>query len=153
MKALATLCAALFLISGLTSPAFSQPAYDLLLKGGHVIDAKNSINTIRDVAIASGKVAAISADIPASTARKTVDVHGLYVTPGLVDIHAHVFTGAGTGHVLGGGDESEFPDGFTFRAGVTTVVDAGSSGYRNFEQFKTLVIDRAKTRVLAFLNI
>ena len=82
-----------------------------------------------------------------------VDVQGLYVTPGLVDIHAHVFTGLGTGHELAGGDESEFPDGFTFRAGVTTVVDAGSSGYRNFEQFKTLVIDRAKTRVLAFLNI
>jgi dihydroorotase len=153
MKAIAGFCAPLFLISGLPSPAFSQPAYDLLLKGGHVIDAKNNISAIRDVAIANGKVAAVAADIPASAARKTVDVQGLYVTPGLVDIHAHVFTGAGTGAVLGGGDESEFPDGFTFRAGVATVVDAGSSGYRNFEQFKTLAIDRAKTRVLAFLNI
>ncbi len=133
--------------------AFSQASYDLLLKGGHVIDAKSHISAVRDVAIADGKIAAVAANIPASAARKVVNVPGLYVTPGLVDIHAHVFTGMGTGHELAGGDVSEFPDGFTFRAGVTTVVDAGSSGWRNFDKFKTLVIDAAKTRVLAFLNI
>ena len=77
---------------------------------------------------------------------------GLYVTPGLVDIHTHVY--AGTGEAASyAGDNSVYPDGFTLRAGVTTVVDAGGSGWRNFEDFKQRIIDRSKTRVLAFLNI
>ena len=77
---------------------------------------------------------------------------GLYVTPGLIDIHAHVYTGTGEPRSYAG-DSSVYPDGFTFRVGVTTVVDAGGSGWRNFDDFKTRVIDRSKTRVLAFLNI
>ena len=81
-----------------------------------------------------------------------VDVSGLYVTPGLIDLHAHVFAGS-EGVGLAGGHTSIFPDDFALRAGVTTVVDAGSSGRRNFAQFKKTVIDRARTRVLAFLNI
>jgi dihydroorotase len=131
---------------------FAQTPYDLLLKGGHVIDGKNKISAVRDVAIADGKIAAVAADIPAAQAAKVVDVSGLYVTPGLVDMHVHVYAGTGQRRVYCG-DNSVYPDGFTFRVGVTTVADAGSSGWRNFPDFKDRVIDRAQTRVLAFLNI
>jgi len=124
----------------------------LLLKGGHVIDGKNHINAVRDVAVADGRIAAVSPDIPAAKAAKVVDVSGLYVTPGLVDMHAHVYAGTGQRGAYCG-DNSVYPDGFTFRTGVTTVVDAGSSGWRNFPDFKDRVIDRSHTRVLAFLNI
>src|SRR5215470_14536849 len=65
--------------------------YDLLLKGGLVIDPKNSINRVMDVAISNGKIARVAQNIPAAEAKKTVDVAGLYVTPGLIDIHAHVY--------------------------------------------------------------
>jgi dihydroorotase len=130
----------------------AQPVYDLLLKGGHVIDPKNKISAARDVAIRGGKIAAVSAGIPASQARKVVNVSGLYVTPGLIDLHAHVFSGTNDG-VLAGGHGSIFPDDFALRVGVTTVVDAGSSGRHNFAQFKQQVIDRARTRVLVLLNI
>ena len=126
--------------------------YDLLLRGGHVIDARNNVDAVRDVAIAGGKIALVAASIPAADAGKTIDVSGLYVTPGLIDIHTHVYTGTGEPNSYAG-DNSVYPDGFTFRVGVTTVADAGGSGWRNFEDFKTRVIDRAKTRVLAFLNI
>ena len=132
--------------------AMAQPTYDLLLKGGHVIDAKNRIDAVRDVAIKDGKIAAVSAAIPASDAAKTVDVRGLYVTPGLVDIHVHVYAGTGERGSYAG-DLSVFPDGYTLRNGVTTVVDAGCSGWRNFEDFDDRVIKRSKTRVLAMLNI
>src|SRR5580700_1157142 len=126
--------------------------YDLLLKGGHVIDGKNKISAVRDVAIHDGKIAAVEANIDSSKALKTVNVAGLYVTPGLVDLHVHVYAGTGRKGAYDG-DNSVYPDGFTFRCGVTTVVDAGSSGWRNFSDFKDRVIDRAKTRVLALLNI
>src|SRR5580658_1668061 len=128
------------------------PKYDLLLRGGHVIDAKNRISGVRDVAIADGKIAAVAAHINPADALKTIDAAGLYITPGLVDIHVHVYGSTGEEHSYAG-DNGLFPDGFTFRAGVTTVADAGSSGARNFEDFKTHIIDRSKTRVLAFLNI
>lgn len=131
---------------------FAQTPYDLLLKGGHVIDGKNKISAVRDVAIADGKIAAVAADIPAAKAAKVVDVSGLYVTPGLVDMHVHVYAGTGQRGAYCG-DNSVYPDGFTFRVGVTTVADAGSSGWRNFPDFKDRVIDRSRTRVLAFLNI
>jgi dihydroorotase len=131
--------------------ASAQPRYDLLLKGGHVLDAKNGINGVRDVAIANGRIAAVAENIPAAEARRTVDVKSLYVAPGLVDMHVHVF--AATMDREYTGEFGVRPDGFTFRSGVTTVVDAGSSGWRNFEDFKRLVIDRVQTRVLAMLNI
>jgi dihydroorotase len=130
----------------------AQPKYDLLLRGGHVIDARNSIDGVRDVAVSEGKIAAVAANLNPSDALKAVDVTGLYVTPGLVDIHAHVYTGTGEPRSYAG-DNSVYPDGFAIRAGVTTVVDAGGSGWRNFDDFKMRVIDRSKTRVLAFLNI
>jgi dihydroorotase len=132
--------------------AFGQPAYDLLLQGGHVIDAKNGISAVRDVALKDGLVAAVAAHLDPATALKVVNVAGLYVTPGLVDMHVHVFAGTGERNSYAG-DLSVYPDGFTFRNGVTTVADAGCAGYRNFEEFKDRIIDRSKTRVLAFLNI
>jgi len=136
----------------LLSAAFAQAPYDLLLKGGHVIDAKNHINEVRDVAIRDGRIAEVAANIDPSKAGKVVNVSGLYVTPGLVDIHVHVYAGTGRRNAYDG-DNSQYPDGFTFRVGVTTVADAGSSGWRNFDDFKDRVIDRSHTRVLAFLNI
>jgi len=133
-------------------PAASTAKYDLLLKGGHVIDARNNVDAVRDVAIKDGKIALVAASIPAAEAGKTIDVAGLYVAPGLIDIHAHVYTGTGEKNSYAG-DNSVYPDGFSFRVGVTTLVDAGGSGWRNFEDFKDRVIDRSRTRVLAFLNI
>ncbi len=116
------------------------------------MDGKNKLSAVRDVAIKDGKIAAVAPNIPASKALKAVDASGLYVTPGLIDIHVHVYTGTGERNSYAG-DNSIYPDGFTLRNGITTVVDAGSSGWRNFEDFKDRVIDRSKTRVLAFLNI
>ncbi|MSV27332.1 MAG: amidohydrolase/deacetylase family metallohydrolase [Bryobacterales bacterium] len=132
--------------------ATAQTDYDLLLKGGHVIDGKNRIDAVRDVAIKDGKIAEVAASIPASKAVKVVNVAGLYVTPGLIDIHVHVYAGTGMRGAYSG-DNSVYPDGHTFHSAVTTVVDAGSSGWRNFPDFKDRVIDRSKTRVLALLNI
>src|SRR5215212_211510 len=136
----------------LGAQAQAERKYELLLRGGHVIDPRNGVDTIRDVAIRGGVIAAVEPHIDPTTAVQTVDVAGLYVTPGLVDIHTHVYTGTGEPNSYAG-DNSVYPDGFTFRTGVTTVVDAGGSGWRNFEDFKTRVIDRSRTRVLAFLNI
>jgi dihydroorotase len=130
-------------------PNFS---YDLLLRGGHAIDPKNRLSAVRDVAIHNGKIAAVAEHIDPSLALKTVDVTGLLVTPGLVDIHVHAYTGTGERNSYAG-DNSVYPDGFTLRSGVTTVADTGSSGCRNFEDFKERVIDRSMTRVLAFVNI
>ena len=130
----------------------AAPKYDLLLRGGHVIDARNKISAVRDVAIAAGKIAAVEAKINPADALKTVDVEGLYVTPGLVDIHTHTYAGTGERGSYAG-DNSLYPDGFTLRVGVTTVADAGCAGWRNFEDFKQRIIDRSKTRILAFLNI
>ena len=136
----------------LAGPILAQAQFDMLLKGGHVIDPLNEINSARDVGIKDGKIARVAINIPESEAEKVVDVSGLYVTPGLVDIHVHVY--AGTGARRGyNGDNSVYPDGFTLRSGVTTVVDVGSSGWEQFEDFKDRVIDRSQTRVLAMLNI
>src|SRR5207249_4774921 len=126
--------------------------YDLLLRGGRVIDPRSSGSAIRDVAIRDGRVAAVADRIDPAMALKAIDVAGLYVTPGLIDLHVHVFAGTGEPRSYAG-DLSVYPDGFLFRSGVTTAVDAGCSGWRNFEEFKSTVIDRAKTRVLAMLNI
>jgi dihydroorotase len=131
---------------------FAQTQYDLLLQGGHLIDAKNNIDAVRDVAIKDGKVAAVAQRIDPAQALKVVNVNGLYVTPGLIDIHVHVYAGTGEPRSYAG-DNSLYPDGHTFRVGVTTVADAGCAGWRNFEDFKQRIIDRSKTRILAFINI
>jgi dihydroorotase len=132
--------------------ASAQPRYQILLKGGHVIDPRNRVDAVMDVAVADGKIAAVRADINPAEARTVVDVSGLYVTPGLIDAHVHVFATTGMKDAWAG-DNSVLPDGFSFRSGVTTMVDVGSSGWRNFEDFRNRVIDRAQTRVFAMLNI
>ena len=130
----------------------AQAPYELLLKGGHVIDPKNGIDAVRDVGIRDGRIAAVQENLPSSSATRTVDAAGLYVTPGLVDIHVHVYAGTGVPHVYYG-DNSVYPDDHSFKACTTTMVDAGSSGAHDFPDFKQRIVDRAKTRVLAFLNI
>lgn len=132
-------------------PALAQPRYDLLLKGGRVIDPKNHVNAVLDVAVAGGKIASVAAAIDPAQAKRVVDATGLYVTPGLVDIHVHAFAATMAAEYTG--SHCVRPDGFTFRSGVTTVVDAGSSGWRNFADFKQQIIDHSATRVLAMLNI
>lgn len=139
------------LLAGGWLAATGQP-FDLVIKGGHVIDPRNSIDGPRDVAIANRKIARVAAEIPASEAKRAIDAKGLFVTPGLIDIHVHVYAGTGMPGVLTG-DSSVYPDGMVLRAGVTTVADAGTAGWRNFGDFKQRVIDRAQTRVLAFVNI
>ena len=126
---------------------------DLLLKGGHVIDSKNNINAVMDVAITNNKISQVAENIPVANAKKVIDAKGMYVTPGLIDMHVHVYPGNDLDAYIANGPTSVAPDGFTFRSGVTTVVDAGSSGWRNFRQFKEQTIDKAQTRVLALLNI
>ena len=125
--------------------------YDLLIQNGHVIDPKNNLDGIMDVAVKDGKIARVANNINAD-AKLEVDAKGMYVTPGILDIHTHNYHG-NLGTYLANGFSSVQPDGFTFKAGVTTVVDCGSSGWRNFEQFKSQTIDKSKTRVLALLNI
>ncbi len=139
-------------ILGAPVPAAAQNKYDLLIQGGHLVDPRNNISGVRDVAIAGGKIAAVAAKIDPGDAAKTIDARGLFVTPGLVDIHTHVYAGTGEKGSYAG-DNSVYPDVVAPRAGVTTVVDVGGSGWRNFEDFKQRIIDRATTRVLAFLNI
>jgi len=124
---------------------------DILLKGGHVIDAKNKIDSRMDVAIANGKILKVAGDIPATNAKKVINATGMYITPGLIDLHTHVFVGSNPG--FADGFSSLSPDDITFKAGITTVVDAGTSGWRNFPVFRKQVIDRSQTRILAFLNI
>jgi len=126
---------------------------DILLKGGHVIDPKNKIDAPMDIAITGGKISAVAKNIPATNAKKVIDLSGMYVTPGLIDMHVHAFNGTQPDAYIADGLTSLPPDGFTFRAGVTTVVDAGSSGWKNFRLFKKQTIDRSQTRVLALLNI
>ena len=132
--------------------SLSAQQIDLLLKGGHVIDPKNNINSVQDVAIADGKVFQVAVNISTSNAEIVVDASGMYVVPGLIDIHSHNFFGTESTY-LSNGPEALPPDGFSFKAGVTTIVDVGGAGWRNFENFKSQTIDNSKTRVLSFLNI
>jgi dihydroorotase len=141
-----------FFVCGGTRAQQSQNI-DILLKGGHVIDPKNNIDGVMDVAIGGGKILQVSPDISISNAKSVIDVKGLFVTPGIIDMHVHVYPGNDLDAYIANGPTSVAPDAFSFRAGVTTMVDAGSAGWRNFRQFKEQTIDRAKTRVLAFLNI
>ena len=127
-------------------PSTNSQTYDILLIGGHLIDPRNGINGPRDVAISQGKIAEVAEKIDPAKGRKIVDVSGAYVVPGLIDLHTHVF-------IEDPGGWGIYPDMHSFPYGVTTAVDAGTSGWENFEQFKTTIIDKARTRVLAFLNV
>lgn len=124
------------------APATAQQ-YDLVLHGGQVVDPGNGVNARLDVAVTGDRIAALQPNIPASRARKVVDVSGLYVVPGLVDLHMHVF----------GLAESIPADDNALPAGTTTIVDAGGSGWRTFDEFRRTVIGHSQTRVLVFLNI
>lgn len=127
--------------------------YDLLLKGGHVIDPKNGVDNLADVAIKDGKIANISQNISETDGQSVVDVSGKFVTPGLIDIHSHNFHGTDPNTYLSNGLSALPPDGFTFRSGVTTAVDVGGAGWKNFQQFKEQVINQSRTRILSFINI
>ncbi len=144
----------LFLIMFLSLVCLMQAqTYNIVIKGGHVIDPKNNINEVMDIAVKDGKIAAVAKNINPAGAIQVVDARGFYVTPGLIDIHVHVYQGTNLDQQYMNGPNSVSPDGFTFRVGVTTVVDAGCAGWRTFPDFKKQTIDRSQTRVLAFLNI
>jgi dihydroorotase len=162
------------LLAKAQAPDLQTQRYDLLLKGGHVIDPANGLDAKMDVGVSLGRIAAVEKDIPANQAGKVVDVSGLYVTPGLIDIHYHVghggaplnwFAPDSANHevlpaaALASTDPRAqlvpygIPADLALQSGVTTIVDAGSAGADTFLQEKEEVIDHAKVRVLAFLNI
>src|SRR5687768_3107016 len=133
------------------SESSTAGSFDLLLKGGHVIDPANGRDGLMDVAIIGDKIARVAPGLAAGAAARTVAVSGLYVTPGLIDIHVHVYP-----HWGAEGPQwqaSVIPDAHSFRAGVTTFVDAGTSGADHFADFKSKFVDKSRTRVLAFVNI
>lgn len=119
--------------------------YDLVLKGGKVVDPAQEMHKVLDVAIKGGAIAALRPDIPADQAHQTLNLTGKVVTPGIVDLHTHVYWG-GTG--LG-----VLPDRVASESGVTTFVDVGSAGASNFLGFKEHVIERSRSRIYAFLHI
>ena len=127
--------------------------YDMLIINGHIIDSKNNIDEKMDLAIKDDKIAAVEKKLNNARAKVIVDAEGLIISPGLIDIHSHNFHGTEPDSYLSNSFTALPPDGFTFESGITTIVDVGGSGWRNFRQFKTQTIDRSKTRVLAFLNI
>ena len=123
--------------------------YDLLLKGGHVIDPANKIDGKMDIAIKDKKIKQVALDIPTEKATKFADVSGYYVVPGLIDIHTHVYRfQSNDGYI-----EGMVPDAHLLSSGVTTTVDAGTAGWRHFVDFKERFIDPARTRILAYINI
>jgi len=126
----------------LAAGAYAQQ-YDLILRGGWILDPANGIDARRDIAVAGGRIVAVQENLSAAQARRAVDVSGFYVVPGLIDLHAHVF----------GYEGSLVPDETALPAGTTTIVDAGGSGWRTFEEFRRTVIAASRTRVLALLNI
>ncbi len=113
-------------------------SYSIVIKNGHVIDPKNNIDGIRDIAVNNGKILEVAKNINAANALQVVNAKGFYVTPGLIDIHTHNFIGTNLDQAYMNGPNAVAPDGFTFRTGVTTVVDAGSSGWRTFPEFKKI---------------
>ncbi|RKU39183.1 amidohydrolase/deacetylase family metallohydrolase [Candidatus Poribacteria bacterium] len=129
------------------SIANRQPTtkYDLLLKGGTVIDAAQDLNAARDVAIADGVIAAVESDIPERAAIQTISVKDRYVTPGLIDIHTHVYYGVTTWGIRA--------DAVCPTAGTTTVVDAGSPSWVTFPGFREFIAEPAQTNILTYIHI
>ncbi len=142
----------LFLIILLSGLKANAQTVDVLIKNGHVIDPKNNIDAVMDVAITDHKIVEVAPKI-SKTSKKTIDATGLYVVPGLIDIHGHHYFGTVQDSYLSDSYTALPPDGFTFRSGVTTVVDAGGAGWRNFADFKNKAFANSKTRMFAFLNI
>ncbi len=162
---------AAFIVSGFTvmgqNPGAGQNTrpYSIVIKGGHVIDPKNDLNEPMDVAIQAAvrlrdgqpaqraRIALVAKNIDTAMAVQVVNATGMYVVPGLIDIHTHVFYGPHRENYLSNGSIAVVPDGHTFKAGITTVVDAGGAGWKSFDLFKKNIIDLSQTRVLSFLNI
>ena len=119
--------------------------YDLLVKGGTLVDPAQGLNARRDVAFANGVVAAVEAEIPAEDATEVIDAAGQLVTPGLIDLHVHIFEGVSHYGIQ--------PDPTCLAHGATTVVDAGSAGAHTFPGFRKYVIEASETRIFAQLNI
>jgi len=130
--------------------AVGQLPYSLLLKGGRVLDPANNIDAVMDVAIDGTTIARVAADIPAADAALVVDVSGHIVTPGLLDIHTHVYPIVPSDDAYVGTINA---DAHLLASGVTATVDAGTTGWRDFPHFKEHYIDKAQVRILAFLNI
>jgi len=143
---------ALLILLVVSSPDVYGQQYDLLIQKGRVIDPKNNLDEVLDIAVKDGKIAKAGKNIPSEQAVKVINAKGFLVTPGLINIHTHVFVGSQP-NTFADGVLSVSPDDFSFRSGITTVVDAGTSGWRNFPLFKKQVIDQSKTRILSFLNI
>ncbi len=153
MGKISKLFLAVFLFSLTLQAQTAAPLYKIIIKGGRVIDAKNNINEVMDIAIQDGKIAKVAKNIDESLGSQVINAGGMYVTPGLIDMHAHVFWGTEPDHYLSNGLVGVTPDGFSFRTGVTTMVDAGGAGWKSFDVFKKNVIDQSQTRILSFLNI
>ena len=127
--------------------------YDLVIKNGHIIDKKNNIDFIGDIGVSNGIIKYVGKTLPNNSSRKIINAESLIVVPGLIDIHSHNFHGTIPNRYLSNSFSALPPDGFSFRSGITTIVDVGGAGWKNFEVFKEQVIEKSKTRVLAFLNI
>src|SRR3982751_1201381 len=119
--------------------------YDVLLRGGHVIDPASNINGVMDVAVRDGKIAAVQKDILPASAKETIDVRGRIVIPGMIDTHAHVYR-----YVSGrfGMDA----DLVGVQSGVTTVIDQGGPSCMTLPGFRKFIVEQAQTNVLAFLS-
>ena len=137
----------------LLSTSISAQEFDILIKDGTVIDTKNGINKVTDIAIKDGKIAKVGDNILDNLATTVINAKGLLVCPGLIDTHSHNFHGTQPNAYLSNSYTALPPDGFSFRSGVTTIVDVGGAGWKNFRTFKEQTVDRSKTRVLSFLNI
>jgi dihydroorotase len=122
-----------------------EKPYDLLIRGGKVIDPSQNLEAVRDVAVQSGKIARVDAQIPAGQAREVINAEGKIVTPGLIDIHTHVFPYVGPYGIE--------PDPYSVRRGVTSVIDAGTSGAFTFPAFRRYTIEKATTRIRALLHV
>ena len=124
---------------GVGSRLFGAPRYDLLIRGGRVIDASQKLDKILDVAIAGGKIAEVKAGIAAAEAAKVIDATGKIVSPGLIDVHTHLIDPGMSAQMA-------------LSDGVTSLVDGGSVGADNIDKLKTLVAN-APNRVKVLLNI
>ena len=119
--------------------------FDLLLTGGTVLNPASGVRQELDVAVKDGLIAALEAKLPRAQAKRVIEVPGCYVTPGLIDFHVHSFWGVNPyGCEL---------DALCMSTGVTTAIDAGSSGPINFKGFKKLVYEPSKTRMIAFIAL
>ena len=119
--------------------------FDLLLKGGRIIDPDQGLDETQDIVFSRGKVVAIGSSFDSNRAQQVIDVNGFLVVPGLIDLHTHVY--------WGGTALSVQADPLCMRSGVTTFVDTGSAGAGNFHGFKAFIINQARARILSFLHI